>query len=139
MRPLLIWGAAAAGLLGSLALGSSALAQEFRPTRDYVTEFKITPQIIVDSIRTPPGAQHTLDRTQQQWDEYHRAHSYLRGVQDSPPITWCIPVGLKNSEVHGEVFAHLAALPPTARQGDAAPLIRDALLARYPCNKRKEH
>lgn len=98
MRPLLILRAAAAGLLGSLFLGSPALAQQIRPTFDYVTAYRITGKILVDSFRVPTGAANVMDRTAQQWDEFHRAHSYVRGVQDALPVK-CIPATPKEERV----------------------------------------
>jgi hypothetical protein len=138
MRPLLNMTLALVALSGPLLLPLHAVAQTPPPPLDYTTLPKVTAQIVVDSLRIPAGAKHSMDRTDSQWKEYDQAHAYLRGVQDSLSVKWCPPAGLKNLEVHGEILAYLAQLPPTARQGDASPLIADALLARYPCSKRKE-
>jgi hypothetical protein len=138
MRPLLSMRAAAAGLSCSLLLNFPALAQQTRPTFDYVTAYRITGQILVDSFRSPAGAENVMDRTDQQWDEFHRAHSYVRGVQDALPVKWCIPATHKRSEFQYEVFHYLAKQSPAELQRDAPPLIGEAIAALYPCSKRKE-
>ena len=122
----------------SLVVGLPAVAQPPRPTFDYVTAYRITGQIIVDSFRIPTSAENEMDRTDQQWDEYHRAHSYVRGVVDALPVNWCMPSDLKRTESQFEIFHYLAKLPPTELQRDAPPLIGESLAALYPCSKHKE-
>lgn len=139
MRHLPILLLIAVGGLGWLTHSPSALAQQtVRPTFDYVTASKITGQILVDAFRVPVGAENVMDRTNQQWDEFHRAHAYVRGIQDALPVKWCIAPTHKRSEYQYEVFHYLAALSPSVLQRDAPPLISEALIALYPCKKRTE-
>lgn len=96
-------------------------------------------QMLVNSLRRPPGAKHFFDRSAQQWLAFDQARGYLRGVKDaSVDVAWCVPRGLPNNEVDGEIVAHLAKLPPAVRQGNAAPLVKAALRAEFPCPARKE-
>lgn len=132
MRPSVSSILAIVALSGPLLLAGPALAQSPPhpgPPMDFVNEPAITAQMIVDSFRPAPS-QQAVDRDQ--------AMGYLRATKDLLPEKWCAPPGLPNHEVDGEVIAYLAQLPAEARKGAAAPLIGKALVAKFPCSKRKE-
>lgn len=119
-------------LSGQLLLAAPALAQSrphLGPPMDFVNEPKITAQMIVDAFR-PAASRQAVDRDQ--------ATGYLRATKDLLTVKWCAPPGLPNHEVDGEIIAYLAKLPAEARKGAAAPLIGEALVAKFPCSTRKE-
>lgn len=125
-----------AALSGPLLLALPAMAQSPMepdpiPPIDFVEGPKVTGQMIVDSFRPPPGTLgEAINRAQ--------ASGYLRATKDLLPAKWCYHPRLPQHEVDGEIIGYIAALPPAARQGDAARLIADALAAKFPCSKRKE-
>jgi hypothetical protein len=98
------------------------------PTIDFLAVHKVTGQLIVDALRR---------RIHGESGQY-QAFSYLRGVKDANAGKWCPKAAYSNLEVDGEIIAYLAKLTPAERQGDAAPLIVDALKSVFPCPHRKE-
>jgi len=134
MRLPLIMKRALTVLSGPLLLSLPAAAQQRAhpmPPMDFTEAPRITAQMIVDSFRPPPGIPR-------QWADRHQADGYLRAARDLLPVRWCPHPRLPMHEVDGEIVGYLANLSPTARQGDAAHLIADALVAKFPCSKRKE-
>lgn len=98
------------------------------PTIDFLAVHKVTAQLIVDSLRRRIHGE----------SGQHQAFSYLRGVKDANADKWCQKAAYSNLEVDGEIIAYLARLTPAQRQGDAAPLIVNALKSVFPCPQRTE-
>lgn len=70
--------------------------------------------------------------------EQERARSYLSGVKDASVGThWCYPGRIKPDELDWVIIAELQKLPADVLRGMAAPLIVNALAAKFPCGAAK--
>lgn len=99
---------------------------------DFTTASRITPQMLVVALRTPPGARHSQDRTASQWSDFDQARGYLRAARDALQ-TWCPPAGLSALDIDGEVVAFLARLPPSLAHEAAFAHVSKALSSKFPC------
>lgn len=62
------------------------------------------------------------------------AAMYLTGVKDATQgTTWCVHGVFKPDELDDELIAALRKLPIVKLRDNAAPLVLDALRARFPC------
>lgn len=96
-----------ASALGLLLLAAAPPARAEAPG-------PMTGAALHDALRTPPGSAGR-----------QRAAVYLEALQ--PGVPRCPGPPLKPHEREARVFDHLDRLSPAARQGEAAPLVRDAL------------
>lgn len=134
MTPLLTIRLALAALLGPLLLSVPASAQppgHPMPPMDFTAATTVTAQMIVDSFRPPLG-------TPPQFADRDQGIGYLRAAKDLLPVKWCVHPRLSQNEVDGEIVGYLAKLSPADRKKAAAPLIGEALVAKFPCSKPKE-
>lgn len=134
MSPLLPNRMALAVLLGPMLFPVPASAQppgHPMPPMDFTDASTITAQMIVDSFRPPLG-------TPPQYADRNQGIGYLRATKDLLPVKWCAHPRLPKHEVDGEIVGYLAQLSPDMRKKAAAPLIGEALVARFPCSKVKE-
>lgn len=92
---------------------------------DFIDAQNITAQMVVAAIRF-----RGTDKEQ--------AFGYLRGITDMSNVRWCPPKWLGKLEIDSEIVAYLAKLPSDVREREAAPLVADAMRAKFPCNTSQE-
>ena len=94
-----------------------------------------TGESLVRDFLGPPGHQGELRG--QDYLEHEAARGYIDGIKDATQGTgWCYAGRIKPHELNFELVETIRGLPASARKGNAAPLVVNALRAKFPCPAR---
>lgn len=94
-----------------------------------------TGENLVRDFLGPRGHQGELKG--QDYLEHEVVRGYIDGIKDATQGTeWCYAGRIKPHELNFELVETIQRLPASARQRNAAPLLVDALRAKFPCPAR---